>query len=370
MEMITYLEADREKLRQSLLEAGTPDQAEIVVESEIGRLLLLYNENCGSEKERDAALRMMQAAKSMLPILSACGEPKIWERSGLQGGGTGQERRMDVPAWLALVAGAVLCLAAPLAVMAASGGVIAPLVFLKTAPFALIGAGLVFLAGRRPWKGKWGGGKSASRGRSAAGAGGPANGRGSAGPASAAGAARSSFGASNAIGSSTFETPDRLIELRIDPDRIWNCLRAMVMVVDRNMQEFRDRMEAEKRAARTAAEASGGGYTGGAGKREVQLLSDLLELAYSQRMQEPSRGWGDKSAAKVDIQTAEEMIDNICFYLHEREIEAVDYTQEQQREHAEWFERLPASYGKSMTLRPALVQDGRLLRKGLAADAG
>ena len=68
---------------------------------------------------------------------------------------------MDVPAWLALVAGAVLCLAAPLAVMAASGGVIAPLVFLKTAPFALIGAGLVFLAGRRPWKGKWGGGKSA-----------------------------------------------------------------------------------------------------------------------------------------------------------------------------------------------------------------
>ena len=28
-------------------------------------------------------------------------------------------------------------------------------------------------------------------------------------------------------------------------------------------------------------------------------------------MQEPSRGWGDKSAAKVDIQTAEEMIDKL-----------------------------------------------------------
>ena len=45
MEMIQFLEADKEQLYGSITQAGTPEQVEGVIEKELDRLLLRYNES-------------------------------------------------------------------------------------------------------------------------------------------------------------------------------------------------------------------------------------------------------------------------------------------------------------------------------------
>ena len=81
MEMMQFLEADKEQLMSGLAAAGTPEQAEHVLEKEFDRLLLRYNEECTLERVRDAARYMLQAAKMMIPMLSAAGETKVWSKS-------------------------------------------------------------------------------------------------------------------------------------------------------------------------------------------------------------------------------------------------------------------------------------------------
>jgi len=83
----------------------------------------------------------------------------------------------------------------------------------------------------------------------------------------------------------------------------------------------------------------------------VVLLASLLEAAYAHR----------EDAMAED---AAEMISEIRFYLHGSGVELADYAPE----HASWFELLPAP--QTATLRPALIQDGRVIRKGLASAGG
>lgn len=46
MEMMDFLEADKEQLMSGLRSAGSPEKAQNVVEKEFDRLLLRYNEEC------------------------------------------------------------------------------------------------------------------------------------------------------------------------------------------------------------------------------------------------------------------------------------------------------------------------------------
>ena len=52
---------------------------------------------------------------------------------------------------------------------------------------------------------------------------------------------------------------------------------------------------------------------------------------------------------------------DVRYYLHNHGIDTVDYSPE----HESWFELLPSE--EETTIRPALVSEGRLLVKGLAA---
>ena len=93
---------------------------------------------------------------------------------------------------------------------------------------------------------------------------------------------------------------------------------------------------------------------------ELELLSRLLEDAYGRRGED---------------EQAEEEISQIRFYLHRKGIEAVDWTGDTERQNGTegggaggrggWFDMMPAF--ESGTLRPALVFDGRLLKKGMAS---
>ena len=83
---------------------------------------------------------------------------------------------------------------------------------------------------------------------------------------------------------------------------------------------------------------------------EAELFSSLLESLYTKRNTEKS--------AETD-----EMLSGIRYYLYKKNVEIVNYSREQ----ASSFELLPGK--KTGTLRPALMANGRLLKKGLASSA-
>ena len=111
--------------------------------------------------------------------------------------------------------------------------------------------------------------------------------------------------------------------------------------MDKSLQEARDAVNYEK----NQLSASVGN---GISPEEADLFSGILEISYSQREENP----GDT--------TVQEMISTVRYYLHRKQVETVEYGGGKR----EWFELLPGK--QDATLRPALVRDGVLIRKGLA----
>ena len=128
-------------------------------------------------------------------------------------------------------------------------------------------------------------------------------------------------------------------EFLVDADEAWHCLRGAMLMADHQLESARQEDAAQRQ--QQAAAADGSALPGG----ELDLFAQLLESAYA-----------------CDDAAAREMISDIRFYLHNAQVEAVDY--EPGRE--SWFEFLPAR--RAGTLRPALASNGRLLKKGMAAN--
>ena len=299
MDMMQFLEADKEQLMSGLAAAGTPEQAERVLEKEFDRLLLRYNEECTLERVRDAARYMLQAAKMMIPMLSAAGQTKVWSKSI---GGSGDEGGMKM-GWqvIACLAGGVLFLAgAVLGLAVSAGNGLSMPALLGSIPAAILAGILLFWAGRmslsRKTAGKTSGGE------------------------------------------------EYQVEIRVDPGRIWSSMRAVILSVDKSLKEAEEAVNYEKSRL---PPSSGNGVS----PEEAELFSVILENAYSRREEEP----GDT--------TAQETISTVRYYLHRRQVETVDFGGGKR----EWFELLPGK--RDATLRPALVRDGVLIRKGLAVAA-
>ena len=357
MKMIDYLDRDRDRVLAGLKGAHSPAEAQQVLEKETDRLLLQYNEDCASVRVRDAAAGMMQAVRSSVPFLDSAGEPRVWRRegygsygggagsggndgsygnhgkaggSGAKGGGFGRSL-----SGILLVVGAVITLAAFAVPALSAGGSAAAGTLLKSILLPVAGGGCLYLAGRMAGSGaRIGIGKKSGAG---------------------AGAER--------------------IEITIDPDKLWSSLRGAVMVVDRNLELAQ---EEESYARRKAADTAGAEGGIGLSADEIELFSGLLEMADADSPQ---------------------MAADIRYYLHKKDVEAVDWSPQ----YAAWFERLPALPGTAVTggfpgpkgsaggisektgsaggsagsfksadeevvtIRPALVQHGRLLKKGTAA---
>ena len=357
MKMIDYLDRDRDRILAGLKGAHSPAEAQQVLEKETDRLLLQYNEDCTSVRVRDAAAGMMQAVRSSVPFLDSAGEPRVWRRegygsygtgagsggndggygnpgtaggSGAKGGGFGRSL-----SGILLVVGAVITLAGFAVPALSAGGTAAAGALLKSILLPVAGGGCLYLAGRTAGSGaRIGIGKTSGAG---------------------AGAER--------------------IEITIDPEKLWSSLRGAVMVVDRNLELAQ---EEESYARRKAADTAGAEGGIGLSADEIELFSGLLEMADADSPQ---------------------MAADIRYYLHKKDVEAVDWTPQ----YAAWFERLPALPGTAVTggfpgpkgsaggisektgsaggsagsfksadeevvtIRPALVQHGRLLKKGTAA---
>lgn len=330
MGMLQYLEEDREQLQTGLVQARTPEHAQAVVEKELDRLLFRYNEECKDDSLRDAALYMVQSAKMMVPVINSAGGTKIWETEEDGNAEASRGKKVSVPAAFAMAAGALLICGSLIAEGIAGGGLVTLPVLLKAIAAALIGCVLVFVSGRLS-AAKAGAQGNTSNRRT----------RARRGPSAGQTAAGSGTGV-RVIGADS-----KRAEILVDPDRIWTCLRGVILTVDRNLELIRQ--EAEYRNSRPGTSAGNG-----IGKAEAELFSEILELAYGQT-------FGGKTD---NAEAAEEMISSVKYYLHHRNVETVDYKDGKR----EWFELLPGS--KSGTIRPALVMDGELIRKGLATSEG
>ena len=308
MKMIEYLDQDKERVMTGLRGASTPEDAKQVLEKEADRLLLQYNESCSSLRVRDTASGMMQAVRSSVPFLDSMGEARVWRREG-SGGKQSAARGGNLSAIL-LGIGAALIAAAFLLPALLSGGTSAAPSLLRGLLPLVAGGGCLYLSGRTA-------GKNAS------------------------------LRIGNGGG---WGTGEEQIEITIDPDKLWSSLRGVIMVVDRSLDAAQ---EEEAYARQKKLSAAEGGL--GIGPEEIELFSGLLEMADADSPQ---------------------MAADIRYYLHKKDVEAVDWS----LQYAAWFEMLPTVPGSgpardisaggeekgAVTVRPALVQGGKLLKKGIA----
>ena len=140
------------------------------------------------------------------------------------------------------------------------------------------------------------------------------------------------------------KSEDKKLEFRVTPEKTYRVLIGIMLAADKSLEDMKEtaRLEKEKALA-----ASGGSDLN---PEEAELFSSLLESLYTRKNTENS--------AETD-----EMISGIRYYLYGKNVEIVNYSREQ----AGSFELLPGK--KTGTLRPALLANGRLLKKGLASSA-
>ena len=301
--MIEFLDEDRERVMTGLKSAGTPEAAQKVLEKETDRLLLQYNEECTSVRVRDAAAGMMQAVRSSIPMLDSTGEARVWHSEGSgAGGSTAGTGNKRAGLSMILLGIGAALTAAAFFVPALSAGGSATVLSLMK---------MILLPAA-------GGGCLYLAGRTA--------------------------GKNVRIGVGTGKgTGTERIEILIDPEKLWSSLRGALMVVDRNLEITREEEAVEHRKTLTARN-SPGALSG----EEIELFSGLLEMADADNPQ---------------------MASDIRYYLHRREVDVIEWSQQ----YSAWFEMLPSMSGKGpggagevMTIRPALAQKGKLLKKGLA----
>ncbi len=129
----------------------------------------------------------------------------------------------------------------------------------------------------------------------------------------------------------------------IDPAKVWHILQGIALSADHSLERVKDLAEVRE-------QASGADSKVPMSKDELQFFCDLLENAYARRRRAPSDD------------TLREQVESIRYYLHSKGIETEDYSVQS----ASWFELLPAG-GQAVTIRPALIKDGVVIRRGLAS---
>ncbi len=128
----------------------------------------------------------------------------------------------------------------------------------------------------------------------------------------------------------------------IDPAQVWHVLQGIALTADHSLDEAEEYAKLEMASGNKDARSV-------LNKEEMTFFAELLENAYARRRSDP------------EDEALREQVESIRYYLHTRGVETADYTQQD----AEWFELLPSG-GKSATIRPAMLSDGVLIRKGLA----
>lgn len=291
--MLEILEKDKEKLLTELTRAGVPERTAAVLETELDKLLLKYNEQAGSDRERDAAAHMIGAVRHSLPLVDSVGETKVWE---MQEGAQAKKRMVNPVALILLIAGivcAVLTFIFMNSITPKPGMTINDLKLAQPETYLLLATVLCILG----------------------------------------------FGLFRRIGTGTSnKNRKQQVEIKIDPERVYRSLHTAVLSIDQSLEEI-------QAAERWAKKEQAGTIEGKAiSSGEIDLFSDLLTASYSK-----------------DGEYALDKIEDLKYYLHKQQIDVLDYSEETKQ----YFDIMPGMQGG--TIRPALVADGKILKKGLAS---
>ena len=131
---------------------------------------------------------------------------------------------------------------------------------------------------------------------------------------------------------------EQQVEIHVDPDKVYRSFRNAILSADQSLEEI----EAQERWDKRDQAGSIDGRK--LSPAEIDLFSDLLAAAYSN-----------------DPEYAVEKIEEIKYFLHRQQIEVVDYS----ADNAKYFDLMPGT--QKGTIRPALIADGIVLRKGMAS---
>ena len=292
MKMLDLLEKDKDHLLTELTRAGVPERAAGVLETELDKLLLKYNEQAGSDRERDAAAYMVKAVRHSLSLVDSVGETKVWE---MQEGA--QKKRVVNPVALILLIAGIVCAVLTFIFMNAItpkvGMTINDLKLQQPETYLLLATVVCILA----------------------------------------------FGLFRRIGTGAGrKNRKQQVEIKIDPQRVYRSLHTAILSVDQSLEEIQ---AAERWAKKEQAGTIEGKVVS---QGELDLFADLLTASYSK-----------------DGEYALDKIEDLKYYLHKQQIDVTDYSEETKQ----FFDLMPGT--QSATIRPALVADGKILKKGLAS---
>lgn len=286
--MIEILEKDKDRLLTELSAASSADKAVHVLENEMDKLVLKYNEQASGDRERESAAYMMQAVRLSLPLIDSAGRTKVWER-----GSDPDEGGFKISFIILIIAGIALC---------GFGGYPLLMAAFKTAEAGVRSQMLLHAA------------------------------------AVAAGAIAMYFAGFMYSRPVSTGKKEHRVEIYVDAEKIYRHFRTAILSVDQSLEEIRAQERWSER------EQAGNIDGRPATTPELELFSDLLAASYS-----------------GDPEYALEKIEQIKYFLHKQQIEVVDYS----KETAQYFDLMPGT--KTATIRPALVAQGGLLKKGLAS---
>ena len=302
-----YLEQDKEKLLADLQQAKSPEKTQEVLGRELDRMLIRYNEDCVVPEVRDAAAYMLQTARNAVPLVDTLGETKIWEETGTSlAESTSSGSGSGSEKKRSVFAG-------PTVIFGVSGIVCGIIAMVMTSSAAA--ERIVFPNQPMAWI------------------------------LLLTSVVCAGLAGRFSVGKQEGKVQPRgrqQAEVMVDPQKAYRALRTVAITADRNLSEVESSAAWQKRKT----EETVGGKAGEADidTAQLDLYAGLLE-AYT----------------SGDGQFALDKLADVKYYLHRHDIEAVDYSEKTES----YFDVMPSS--RPGTLRPALVRNGKLLKKGLAA---
>ena len=316
-------EKDRERL---IARISGQDRETVIreVQAEFDRLLMTFNDQEPEEQIRESTSRMLQTARSAAGFLDTEGATKIYGKTEYQTEKSTKKEHAKKPIrfWIYLIAGIVLAVGVLLTTFLqidSSKANVAQQILLLAG--AVLSGLLLFLSGRSLHNAPPG------------------------------------------------KKEELYTETSLDAAKVSHQLLSIILTMDKNIDDLRTALKIREHQERIEAGAQ-------ADPAELELMAQLLEDAYGRREED---------------EQAEELCVQLKYYLHQKHIDVVDYEPDgktrsgkmkkdakesgrdgrsaggdEKAARREWFDMIPAYAGG--TIRPALVMEGVLLKKGLASN--
>ncbi len=289
MNMLEYLEQDKDSLIRKLENVRSMEEAEKTICTVLDHVLLQYNERCEVPIKRDAAAYLMQTVKLSAGLINSVGETKVWEDISNRSEKSAVSVKQKLFGGACAVSGIVVILCA---VLAGNGEALGITNLLLSVVFFLVSVFCAYQTGKS-----------------------------------------SSGGSGNVLQTNRKYHTENVI----DADHIYNCLHNVIYAADQGTEQL---LLTDDIIADTEHPADKMDIP----ENSIDLFAGLLEAGQIR-----------------DGEYALDKIKDIKFYLHKQGIEVVEYD----GTNKELFDFMP-SKGKN-TFRPALVSDGKILKRGLAS---